>query len=235
MQKGWVRAITLPAQMDAPLPFEFLTEPTVSNAQDAAVVHEEAGTVDPGASVPRRLKPCCSLIQFDDHIMWLSANSATSYLPLVVFGIDRPRGIGASQLQANKPFGHRQRRQVSCYSRGGNRPGRSAPFYRRMFTTSTTAATDLPEGTKGPSKPHKEGPTKKYPCRAQPQSIPGVPNSRVSIFLQRICSAARKTVHGGQGRLHFLCTNGFRVGMHFESLRASNNPTASNIPLLKRK
>ena len=57
-------------------------------------------------------------------------------------------------------------------------------------------------------------PTAKYPCSAQlrstpamsnhqsaqPQSIPGVPNSRVSIFLQRICSAARKTVEGGQGK-----------------------------------
>ena len=110
--------------MDASLPFEFLTEPAVSNAQNAAV---EAGTVDPGASVPRRLKPRCSLIQFDDNIMGLSANSATSYLPLVVFGIDRPGGIRASQLQANEPFGHRQRRQIGCYSRGGNRPGRSAP------------------------------------------------------------------------------------------------------------
>ena len=57
-------------------------------------------------------------------------------------------------------------------------------------------------------------PTAKYPCSAQLPSIPGVPNSRVSIFLQRVCSAARKTVEGG-GRetLHFLCRNGFRVGM----------------------
>ena len=50
------------------------------------------------------------------------------------------------------------------------------------------------------------------------RSIPGVPNSRVSIFLQRICSAARKKVEGGGGgggreTLHFLCNNGFRVGM----------------------
>ena len=73
--------------MDASLPFEFLTEPAVSNSQDAAVVQEEAGTVDPGASVPRRLKPSCSLV-----------HPTTSYLPLVVFGIDRPRGVGASQL-----------------------------------------------------------------------------------------------------------------------------------------
>ena len=56
-------------------------------------------------------------------------------------------------------------------------------------------------------------PTAKYPCTAQPQSILGVPNSRVSIFLQRICSAARKTVEGGRETLHFLCNNGFRVGM----------------------
>ena len=57
-------------------------------------------------------------------------------------------------------------------------------------------------------------PTEKYPCSAQAQSIPGVPNSKVSIFLQRICSAARKTVEGGgKETLHFLCKNGFRVGM----------------------
>ena len=118
-------------------------------------MHEEAGTVDPGASVPRRLKPSCSLVQFDDDVVGFSANPTTSYLPLVVFGIDRPRGIGASQLQANEPFGHRQRRQISCYSRGGNRPGRSAPSYWRMLTPSTAAATDLPEGTKGPSESHK--------------------------------------------------------------------------------
>ena len=50
-------------------------------------------------------------------------------------------------------------------------------------------------------------PTTKYPCSAQPQSIPAVPNRRVSlecptaesIFSQRICSAARKTVEGGGG------------------------------------
>ena len=60
-----------------------------------------------------------------------------------------------------------------------------------------------------------QDPTEKYPCSAQAQSIRGVPNSKVSIFLQRICSAARKTVEGGGGReaLHFLCNNGFRVGM----------------------
>ena len=57
------------------------------------------------------------------------------------------------------------------------------------------------------------GPTEKYPCSAQAQSIPGVPNSGVSIFLQRIFSAARKTVEGGRETLHFLCNNGFRVGM----------------------
>ena len=61
----------------------------------------------------------------------------------------------------------------------------------------------------------QQGPTEKYPCRSQAQNIPGVPNSKVSIFLQRICSAARKTVEGRGGRetFHFLCNNGFRVGM----------------------
>ena len=38
-------------------------------------------------------------------------------------------------------------------------------------------------------------------------------NGRVSIFLQRSCSAARKTVEGGRETLHFLCNNGFRVVM----------------------
>ena len=74
-------------------------------------------------------------------------------------------------------------------------------------------------------------PTAEYPCSVQPpnvpagpnrkislqcptQSIPGVPNSRVSIFLQRICTAARKTVEGeGRETLHLLCNNGFRAGM----------------------
>ena len=58
-----------------------------------------------------------------------------------------------------------------------------------------------------------QGPTEKYPCSAQAQTIPGVPNSKASIFLQRIFSAARKTVEGGRKTLHFLCNNGFRVGM----------------------
>ena len=58
-----------------------------------------------------------------------------------------------------------------------------------------------------------QGPTEKYPCNAQAQTIPGVPNSKASIFLQCICSAARKTVEGGRKMLHFLCNNGFRVGM----------------------
>ena len=64
-------------------------------------------------------------------------------------------------------------------------------------------------------------PTAEYPRSVQPPTIPagrahsppGVPNSRVSIFLQRICSAARKTIEGGRETLHFLCNNGFRVGM----------------------
>ena len=175
-----MRTFTLPAQMDASLPFELLTEPAVSNSQDAAVVHEEAGTVDPGASVPRRLKPSCSLVQFDDDVVGFSANPTTSYLPLVVFGIDRPRGIGASQLQANEPFGHRQRRQISCYSRGGNRPGRSAPFYCKMLTPSTAAATDLPEGTKGPSESHKGAHgqhTKDAPGYCRPK-VPEHPQAR---------------------------------------------------------
>ena len=111
--------------MDASLPFEFLTEPAVSNAQNAAVVHEEAGTVDPGASVSRRLKPRCSLIQFDDNIVGLSANPTTSYLPLVVFGIDRPRGIGASQLQANEPFGWPEK--ADRLLRAGTAPGGAPP------------------------------------------------------------------------------------------------------------
>ena len=58
-----------------------------------------------------------------------------------------------------------------------------------------------------------QGPAEEYPCSAQAQSIPGAPNSRVSIFFQRICSAARKTVEGGRETLHFLCNIGFRVGM----------------------
>ena len=40
-----------------------------------------------------------------------------------------------------------------------------------------------------------------------------MPDSRVSIFLQRICSAAMKTVEEGQETLRFLCNTGFRVGM----------------------
>ena len=50
-----------------------------------------------------------------------------------------------------------------------------------------------------------QGPTEKYACSAQAQSIPGVPNSKVSIFLQRICSAARKTVGGGEGKRCTSC------------------------------
>ena len=36
---------------------------------------------------------------------------------------------------------------------------------------------------------------------------------QTAIFLQCICSAARKTVQGRQKILHFLCNNGFWVGM----------------------
>ena len=56
-------------------------------------------------------------------------------------------------------------------------------------------------------------PTEKYPCGAQAQSIPEVLDSKVSIFLQRICSAASRQLRGGRETLHFLCNNGFRVGM----------------------
>ena len=52
-------------------------------------------------------------------------------------------------------------------------------------------------------------PTTKYPCRAQPKSIPSVPKRRVSLECptagyQCICSAARKTVEGGQGNVTLL-------------------------------
>ena len=40
-----------------------------------------------------------------------------------------------------------------------------------------------------------------------------MPNSRVSIFLKRICSAARKTVEGGREMLQFLRNDDCRVGM----------------------
>ena len=73
------------------------------------------------------------------------------------------------------------------------------------------------------------GPTEKYPCSAQAQSIPGVPNSKVSMFLQRICGAARKTVEGGRETLHFLCNNGFRVGM----LEVNNFSGVSGEPRLQ--
>ena len=81
-----------------------------------------------------------------------------------------------------------------------------------------------PSATKYPrSAQPLQCPTAKYPCSAQLQSIPAVskhqispqgksipavPNRRVSLecptaeyqfFLQRMCSAARKTVEGGQG------------------------------------
>ena len=69
-------------------------------------------------------------------------------------------------------------------------------------------------------------PNCKYPCSVQPPYIPVGPNhqvslqcpsaqypSRVSIFLPRICSAARKTIEGGQGSVKLIVNNGFRVGM----------------------
>ena len=68
-------------------------------------------------------------------------------------------------------------------------------------------------------------PTTKYPCRAQPKSIPAVPKRRVSLECptakyQYSCSAFAvlqgrqlRGGGGGGGTLHFLCNNGFRVGM----------------------
>ena len=61
--------------------------------------------------------------------------------------------------------------------------------------------------------PRPAGPTEKSPCSAQPQSSPGVPNSRVSIFLQRIAALQGRQFRGVRETLHFLCNNGFRVGM----------------------
>ena len=48
------------------------------------------------------------------------------------------------------------------------------------------------------------GPNRKVSLQCQAQSIPGVHNSRVSIFLPRICCAARKTVEGGEGNVTLL-------------------------------
>ena len=62
-------------------------------------------------------------------------------------------------------------------------------------------------------------PTTKYPCRAQPKSIPAVPKRRVSLECptakyQYSCSAfAVLQVRQLRGAGHFLCNNGFRVGM----------------------
>ena len=73
-------------------------------------------------------------------------------------------------------------------------------------------------------------PTTKYPCRAQPKSIPAVPNGRVSLQPNRrvslecptaeyqySCSAFAvlqgRQLRGAGKTLHFLCNNGFRVGM----------------------
>ena len=65
-------------------------------------------------------------------------------------------------------------------------------------------------------------PTTKYPCRAQPKSIPAVPKRRVSLECpttkyQYSCSAFAvlqgRQLRGSREALHFLCNNGFRVGM----------------------
>ena len=63
-----------------------------------------------------------------------------------------------------------------------------------------------------------QGPTEKYPCSAQPESIPwSAQQQSINILAAHLqcCKedAARKTVDRGQGTLHFLCNNGFRVGM----------------------
>ena len=65
-------------------------------------------------------------------------------------------------------------------------------------------------------------PTTKYPCRAQPKSTPAVKKRRVSLECptakyQYSCSAYAvlqgRQLRGGRETLHFLCNNGFRVGM----------------------
>ena len=82
-------------------------------------------------------------------------------------------------------------------------------------------------------------PTTKHPCSAQPPSIPAVPNRRVSpqcptsnipaVPKRRVsleCPTAKyqyscrafavlqgRQLRGGREKLHFLCNNGFRVGM----------------------
>ena len=60
-------------------------------------------------------------------------------------------------------------------------------------------------------------PTAKYPCRAQPKSIPAVPNRKATTEYQYSCSAFAvlqgRRLRGGRETLHFLCNNGFRVGM----------------------
>ena len=83
-------------------------------------------------------------------------------------------------------------------------------------------------------------PTAEYPCSAQPQSIPAVSNHQISVqgptekvSLQCLtaeypwgaqqpeykysCSAFAvlqgRQLRGGRETLHFLCNNGFRVGM----------------------
>ena len=86
-----------------------------------------------------------------------------------------------------------------------------------------------------PNHQVSQRPTTKYPCSAQqmsipamlngcaqPQSIPAVPNRRVSLKCptaeyQYSCSAFAvlqgRQLRRGRETLHFLCNNGFRVGM----------------------
>ena len=68
----------------------------------------------------------------------------------------------------------------------------------------------------------RQCPTTKYPCSAQSPSIPAVPNHQVSLECptaeyQYSCSAFAvlqgRQLRGGRATLHFLCNNGFRVGM----------------------
>ena len=87
--------------------------------------------------------------------------------------------------------------------------------------------TDKPHGIPAmPMARHPCSVPKQYLCSAQWQGVLVVPSPcpcrtpqhlplqcQTAIFLQCICSAARKTVEGEGETLHFLCNNGFRVGM----------------------
>ena len=69
-------------------------------------------------------------------------------------------------------------------------------------------------------------PTAEYPCSVQPPNIPAVPKRRVSLecptakyqyscFAFAVLQGRQWGGGGGWGRgtLHFVCNNGFRVGM----------------------